>query len=441
MRDPGSLVRYTFGILLLVVFIPLKAQEDILMRYYEGDFARVISETLERIDSGDTALNNYYLKALSEAQTGKPAEAIQTLHKALDRHPGEQRTLRMLASQYYELGNYPQASEIYRDLVRSDSGDIASWLKLAEIASFKQQYPEAVRSAGTVLGLDPENLSALILMGELMNRQNSSSAVIYYERAWKHYPGNQKVAYALGNWYIQAEQPQKAIPVCELVLENDSASIRFHKLLGFASYRAGKTVQAVRSLIQAVDLGDSTVFTFKYLGISHYLNFDFQRAVEALSVATEKDTTDAEVHFFLGSSLGNTTRKQEAMYHLDRSLELMQPDGAVVARIYSEQGNIMRLEMEYEKAYALYEKSWQADTTNPVPIYYMASILDNSLRRSREALADYRRFIEQLDAMPPAEEKESGSQSQIPTLRNIVEDRIELLTEELFFLDERPVKE
>ena len=47
---------------------------------------------------------------------------------------------------------------------------------------------------------------------------------------------------------------------------------------------------------------------------------------------------------FLGASLATTTRKDEAMLHLDRSLELMKPDPSVVSRIYSEQGNIMRLE-------------------------------------------------------------------------------------------------
>jgi hypothetical protein len=121
------------------------------------------------------------------------------------------------------------------------------------------------------------------------------------------------------------------------------------------------------------------------------------------------------------------------MHHLDKALELMQPDPVAIARIYAEQGNLRRLEMEYEQAYQFYRLSWEADTTNPMSLYYMASILDNSMHRSTEALVDYQRFIDQLDKHP-----ENGNKnSQIPSIRDIVEDRIILLKEELFFLDEQ----
>lgn len=424
-------------ILSLTATLCLTAQNPILDRYNAGDYDGVVDISAARIAGGDTAFQSYYLKALSEIQLGRTDSAIGTLQLASALFPGETRIRRLLAGQFYEAGDFVRARVAYGNLVISDSSDLSAWLKLAEIASFQQRTGDAVKKLDVVLSLDTSNLSGLMLLGEILVRQDLPKAISCYEKILSIYPENQQASYALGNLYIQTGIPDSAIPVCVKVLDRDSTNIRFHKLLGFANYRAGKTASAVRNFRKAMALGDSTVFTFKYLGISHFLNFDFPGAIEALSVAVEKDTADAEIHFFLGSSLGNTTRKEEAMVHLDRSLELMQPDAAVIARIYSEQGNIMRLEMEYEKAYALYEKAWQAEPTNPVPIYYMASILDNSLHRSREALVDYRRFIEQLDGMPEARREES----QIPTLRSIVEDRIELLTEELFFLDEQPVKE
>jgi tetratricopeptide (TPR) repeat protein len=185
---------------------------------------------------------------------------------------------------------------------------------------------------------------------------------------------------------------------------------------------------------KAIALGDSSAFAFKYAGIAHYLNASFPEAIRFLSVASELDSTDAEVHFFLITSLAGTTRKEEAMFHLERSLELIRPDPAVIARIYSEQGNIMCLEMEYENTYALYRRAWYADTTNPMALYYMASILDNSLHRSREAMSDYTLFLEKFDRMPPEASEKYG---QLPTIREIVKDRIESLREELFFLDQR----
>ncbi|MCD4710708.1 MAG: hypothetical protein K8R52_07675, partial [Bacteroidales bacterium] len=360
-------------------------------------------------------------------------EAIRTLQQALTFHPGERGLSRMLAGQYFDAGDYVKARNGYADLVQWDSTDVSSWMKLAEIASFRQQYDEALNALNQVLAVDSINMGSLMMMGDILNRHNNTGAVVCYERAFHLYPHNQKAAYALGNWYIKANNGWKTIPICEQMLTIDTTSIKFSKLLGYAFYKTGEPVSAVRYLEYANQLGDSTAFTFKFKGISHYLRLDFTSAIKSLSYALKKDSLDAEVHFFLGASMATTTMKIEAMYHLERSLELMQPDPSVVARIYSEEGNIKRLEMEYKEAYFLYNKAWETDTTSPISLYYMASILDNSLHQSKEALVDYQRFIDALDRLP---KPENGNKQGV-SIRAIVEDRIITLKEELFFKDEQ----
>lgn len=395
----------------------------------------VLQQPLQELDhAGDTAFNTHYLKALSEIRLGRTDSAIQTLNHALRLFPGNWTFRRILAGQLFEAGAYPEAEEHYSVFARADSGDVEAWLKLARIASIKQQHVRALRLLHHILNLDSTNFSSLVMLGDILTRKNDSTAIFYYEKAYDLFPGNQQVAYALANWYLQSGTPLRAVPVCERVLVTDTANIRFLKLLGYAHYKADQPDRSIKYFHRAIELGDSTAFSFKFAGISRYLTASFPEAIQALSVAAELDSTDAEIHFFLGASLAGTTRKEEAMYHLDRSLELIEPDPRVVARIYSEQGNIMRLETEYEKAYEYYQRAWEADTTDPMAIYYMASILDNSLHRSKEALADYRLFIDKLDRMPA---ERSGKNQQLPTIRQIVEDRIEMLTEELFFLDEQ----
>jgi tetratricopeptide (TPR) repeat protein len=424
------------SILLAVVLVlspwqALHAQEDLTDLYYSGYYQKVIEGSSALIASGDTAINTFYLKALSEAQLGQPVEAIGTLQQGLILHPGEHRFSRMLARQYFDAGDYVQARKGYDKLVQSDSTDVSSWLKLAEMASFRQQYEDAQDALNQVLAIDSMNLSSLMMMGDILNRHKNSGAVVYYERAYRHYPENQKAAYALVNWYIQSKNAWKSIPVCEQMLITDTTSIKFSKLLGYAYYKTGEPVPAVRYLEYANQLGDSTVFTFKFKGISHYLRVDFKSAIESLNHAVKKDTLDAEIYFFLGASLATTTMKKEAMSHLNRSLKLMQPDSSIVSRIYSEQGNIKRLETEYEEAYDLYNKAWEMDTTNAMSLYFMASILDNSMQKSKEALVDYQRYIEALDQLPEKKESNQGV-----SIRAIVEDRIVTLKEELFFRDE-----
>jgi tetratricopeptide (TPR) repeat protein len=417
------------------IFFPwllVEGQEELPDLYYTGSYQAVVDASTAQIVSGDTAVNTFYLKALSEAQLGQALEAIETLQLGLILHPGEKKLNRMLARQYFDAGAYEKAGKAYQELVKLDSTDVSSWLKLAEMASFRQQYNEAVHALNQVLVIDSMNLNSLMMMGDILNRHNNTGAVVYYERAYHLFPDNQKAAYALGNRYIQIKKAWQTIPICEHILEIDSGSIKFSKLLGYAYYKTGQPEQAVQWFDYAVALGDSTAFTFKFKGISHYLRADFGPAIGSLEDALKKDSLDAELHFFLGASLATTKAKEDAMEHLNKSLKLMQPDPSIVSRIYSEQGNIKRLETEYEEAYELYEKAWLTDTTNAMSLYFMASILDNSMHRSKEALVDYQRYIDALDRLPEKEESNQGV-----SIRAIVEDRIVSLKEEAFFRDEQ----
>ena len=421
------------GILFLLSSFALFAQETTLDLYYSGNYEQVIAQSATSISRGDTTFNTHYLKALSEAQLGRTSDAITTLVAAKKLHPENLGVQRMLASQYEAAGDYVNAWNHYLFLVETDSSDVASWLKLADIASFRQQYDQAIGALETVLAIDSFNLPSLMMMGDILKRHNNSSAVIYYERAYRLYPDNQKAAYALGNLYIQSKKAWDAIPICEHILKIDSTSIKFRKLFGYAYYKIGEPHNAVPNFEYATVLGDSTAFTFKFKGISQYLTANLKGAVSSLKYAAQKDSMDAEVYFFLGASMATTTAKKEAMDHLNRSLKLMQPDPIVASRIYSEQGNLKRLETEYEEAYALYNKAFEADSTNLMALYFMASILDNSMHLSEEALLDYKRYIDHVDRLPEKNERDS----QAISVRTIVEERIIALKEELFFLDQQ----
>ncbi len=400
--------------------------------YYEGEYEAVIRMSGANLARGDRRFNQYYLRALSEVQLGRTGEATETLEEACRQFPGETSLRKLLARQYLEAGALLRAGSLYETFVAEDSTDLFSWLKLAEIASDRQDYKTSIEKLYQVLALDTSNLEGLMLMGDVLTRQDRSGATVYYERALRHYPDNQQAAYSLANWNLKLELPLQAAVICEKVLENDSTNIRFRKMMGFALYRGGKPHDAIQHLEKAADLGDSTSFTYKYLGISKYMTMDFPGAIPPLELAVQKDSLDADTRFFLGASLATTTRREEAMDHFEKALELMRPDPAALAKIYAEQGNLLRLEMKYEAAYDRYRMSWEADTTQPIQLYYMASILDNSLHRSKQALVDYRRFLDQLDRIP----QESSKNNQIPSIRDIVEDRIVQLNEELFLRDE-----
>ena len=156
---------------ILSSWLGLQAQDNLTDLYYSGNYQKVVDASGTLIASGDTAINTFYLKALSVAQLGQPVEAIGTLSQGLNQHPEEPRLSRMLARQYFDAGYYVQARQGYDKLVQWDSTDVSSLLKLAEIASFRQQYEDAIEALNQVLVLDSMNLSSLMMMGDILNPQ------------------------------------------------------------------------------------------------------------------------------------------------------------------------------------------------------------------------------------------------------------------------------
>lgn len=423
--------KFSFLLIALLSFDQLMAQPDISSMYEEGRYEEVIAQATKSLDQNDTFQALYYLKALSESHLGRTGRAIHTAEQGRVVHASDVRLGRLLARLYLEAGNYPKAEIHYSWLVKLDSLDQTSWLKLAEIAYFRQHYSHARNALERVLHMDSLNMDALVLMGDILQKQHAAEALPYLERVARHYPENQKAAYTLANWYVQEGRPEKAISVCHKILSSDSTNVRFNKLMGYSMYKSGDHFQAVPYFEKAVALGDESAFCFKFLGISRYLSVDMEGAADALRWASDRDSLDAEIHFFLGASLVHTADKTGAMGHMDRALELLEPDGSVVSRIYAEQANLKRLEESYLEAYALYSRAWEADSTNLMALYLRASIQDNSLHNHDHALEDYRFFLEQLDRQPSAVKGDNA----IPTIRSIVEDRITTLKEERFFLD------
>ena len=397
--------------LIALIYCPgslIHCQENSIDLYYSGDYRAVLEQTNASIESGDTAFNTFYLQVLSQAQLGQTTKAIETIELALRSHLADWRLIRMLAGQLFEAGYYVRAQQNYHSLVQRDSLDVSSWLRLAEIASFRQHDDQVIEALNQVLKIDSLNLTGLMKMGEILNRHKHKRAIDYYSKAYRLYPDNQQAAFALGNLYIQAKESWKAIPICEHILSIDTTSIKFSKLLGYSYYKQGDPPNAVKYFEYANQLGDSSTFTFKFKGISLYLSTDFSSAIASLQIAYTKDSLDAEICFFLGASLATTTEKKMAMDFLNKSLRLMQPDPGITARIYSEQGNIMRLEMNYEEAYSLYNLAWETDTTNIMALYFMASILDNSMHKSKEALVDYQRYHRRTGQAPGKRGKRAG---------------------------------
>jgi predicted Zn-dependent protease len=136
---------------------PAVAQEDLFLLYTAGAFEKVIDQASVEIESGKASGDEYYLKSLAELQLGRPEQSLRTLEMGVASMPGDRRLVRMKAEQHFDLDDYAGAWSQYEILVRSDSSDLASWLKLAEISMNRQHFHRTVLLLDQLLSPDSVN--------------------------------------------------------------------------------------------------------------------------------------------------------------------------------------------------------------------------------------------------------------------------------------------
>ena len=80
----------------------------------------------------------------------------------------------------------------------------------SERSSILKNYSESLESLKQAIELQPNNSTALHLMGSLMNEQNSTECVKYYEKCLEIHNRSYLTYNGLGNFYLKSNQFEKA---------------------------------------------------------------------------------------------------------------------------------------------------------------------------------------------------------------------------------------
>ena len=113
-------------------------------------------------------------RALRAMQAGHPLEALEAWRRILALDPQHPRALDAVGDHAFRRGDLEAARECYERLVRVDGRDTQQWINLAIVRQRlgdEAGEEEALRSA---LTRDPMDLLALILRGNLYERQGKS---------------------------------------------------------------------------------------------------------------------------------------------------------------------------------------------------------------------------------------------------------------------------
>ena len=113
-------------------------------------------------------------EAVGAARAGRDEEANRLWGRILQIDSGHARTLTILGERAFRQGDLQSARTAYKRLVDADGSDPRQWINLALVCQRLRDESGEENAIQRALNLDPSGLPALILRGNLLERQGKT---------------------------------------------------------------------------------------------------------------------------------------------------------------------------------------------------------------------------------------------------------------------------
>jgi tetratricopeptide (TPR) repeat protein len=229
-------------------------------------------------------------KAAAARQAGHSAQADALLNAAVKKSPADSETQRQLADSLWTAGRRPESLKILERLADDNPQDLRFAIRLSERLVELDRSAEALQRLQGVLSSDPNNLSALELKARIESQQGDlESALASYQRLCHQKTVSVGTLLALGDLYLQRNQPDRAAPLFRMALVDSHATaadqLRAQWQLGMAYYQAERWAEAADQLAQAAARREMNADDWHLLGLCQFRTGDLPAARQSLNGA------------------------------------------------------------------------------------------------------------------------------------------------------------
>lgn len=249
-----------------------------------GEWETAFSNWLKARELDGSSFRLAYNFALVLEKKEKFEEAAEAWREALRRRPrradhpdainDEQvtRIWRRAAEAYQRAGAYDDAVQVFRNAVKGDENNLAVRLALAETLTLNGQLRAAENELERILQRDPNNIPALLQLGEVIAAQDQGYSAIRAVHLWKKVlaldPNNAQARHFLADYHVN----------------NAEAAYAWGDVTGaIESYREALIYQPDDAPILAA-LGSCFLFTADGDSADLYINQAIERAPTDLRV-------------------------------------------------------------------------------------------------------------------------------------------------------------
>lgn len=432
-------MKYFTAIIILFLFsaITLYAQQEerhvqtelfLLNRQYTEAIAEA-----QRILVSDS-MNSRANFNMGQAYIGllKYPEALEVFSHANRLDPENITILNAIGETWSALGAINNAINIYYKIIQLDSTNYYGFIQLGKLYQRKNDFFRAIPIYQYLCNLDSANFYYYKQLGICFEKiDDPESAAWYLDHALKLNPRDVGLYPVLANIYIKNGDFQGAIDLLALGLEQDSTDAAMIKVKSYAHVLAHQNEPAIKGFLKILEMGDSSLFVCKYIGLAYFGNQDYETSVTYLEKACLADTTSAENCYYYALALSEDYQKRKSTGYLLKSIELQQPNFHFLGTIYKKVGENFRHVSDWENTLKYYLLALENSPDDRELIFRIASLYDYNIKDPKKALNYYNLFLEGA-----GEVTQTVEESNVVSLAAVAAKRIEAIREELHFKGE-----
>lgn len=174
-----------------------------------------------------TTLSDVYLKM------GNVPGAELSLNKASKLSPNSNDVLLKQARFYLVTKDYLKVDEKTRMAIELDKINPKAYFYRGWAAMEDGDTLSAIKNFDLSLSQDPDFIEPYILTAGIYASKHDPIALDYYRNALNVQPDNNDIRYEIATFFVNENNPEKAIEACNTIISNDSTFIKAYYMLGY----------------------------------------------------------------------------------------------------------------------------------------------------------------------------------------------------------------
>ena len=327
--------------------------------------------------------------------------ACNNLYRALSiyeeayTHEASTETLRRIIQCHYERGGYQKCIDLYES-VPTDSL-IAQDLKMKFFC--------------------------------FSNLTQGDSAVYYGRLANRVDPYDCKIVSKLAHHYNHAQLPDTALYIADLYCRFDSTNVFVNRQKAHSLYLIGDYAKALHEYRRLKEWGDRNESTLYYLALCYAKTDSLYLAYENLNEAAKLNNYEnPSILSQLGTVAVELGILGEGINYIEKSIELMQPDGKLLFTLTNTMAEGCFKWGKYEKSISYMKQSLKYPESNAY-VYYRIAQAYGMMKKLKDEQEYYQIFVDKA-------QKESSPSPIMKECIEYAQHRINEITETLFFKGE-----